>query len=545
MAAHDRTKVLIAGGGVAALEAALALRKLAGDRVDVEFLAPDPHFWYQPLSVAEPFGLAEPIRLELDAVAHHIGASGVRTRLTGIDAWRHVAHTSTNVELEYDILLIACGTLPMPAIPGAVTFRGGVDSQAVSRVLGDLATGEARSVAFAVPWGAVWSLPAYELALLTAAHLRGRGVGDGEVAVVTPEAEPLQVFGPPASAAIRRLLADAGVELRCSAYGRSHADGMLELVPGPHLAADRVVALPRLEGAPLDGIPQTLNGFIPVDAHGRVHGVADVYAAGDITSFPVKQGGIASQQADAAAEAIAASLGADVEPAPFRPVLRGVLLTGRAPRYLRRELAGQPEHEPVAALDALWWPPAKIVGRYLAPFLADLTGAAAAPTLPAPEDGAVPVEVDLDEETTARVLTSPVPHAIVRYAGPRVSEVMDASPVRAGSDESLGDVAARLLEHGATAAVVEDGGRLVGIVTASDVVRASAARVGPERLPVRLWMTAEPVVVPLSYPASAAALLMSEAGVHHLPIVDDDRVVGMLDLEHVLARAAPAAHVAD
>ena len=111
------------------------------------------------------------------------------------------------------------------------------------------------------------------------------------------------------------------------------------------VSADRVVALPRLQGAPIDGLPQTVHGFIPVDSHCRVHGVADVFAAGDITSFTVKQGGIATQQADAAAEAIAAAAGASVTPKAFRPVLRGLLLTGRQPRYLRRELSVQPEHD--------------------------------------------------------------------------------------------------------------------------------------------------------------------------------------------------------
>ncbi len=545
MVGPDRARVVIAGGGVAALEAALALRKHAADRVELELLAPDPHFWYRPLSVTEPFGLGEAVRLEIDALARNLGVSRTPAGLTGIDAWRRVAHTSKNVEVDYDILLVACGALPMPAIPGALTFRGSADSERAAHVVDELIAGDVRSVAFAIPWGAVWSLPAYELALLTAAHLDARGVRDADVTLVTPEAEPLQLFGPPASAAIRQLLAEAGVGLRCSAYARRHVDGLLELVAGDALAVERVVALPRLEGAPLDGIPQTLTGFVPVDEHGRVHGLADVYAAGDITSFPVKQGGIATQQADAAAEAIAASLGADLEPAPFRPVLRGVLLTGRAPQYLRRELTGQPEQDPIAALDALWWPPTKIAGGQLASFLADLAGVATPPAAAAPGAASVAVEVELDDVAAEVIRTSPIPPALVRYEGARVGDVMDADPVRAGFEDSLGDIAARLVEHGATAATVEQDGRIVGIVTATDVVRASAARVGPETLPARLWMTAEPVVVSPSYPASAAGLLMSEAGVHHLPVVDDDRVVGMLDLEHVLAAPAPVASLAE
>ena len=63
-----------------------------------------------------------------------------------------------------------------------------------------------------------------------------------------------------------------------------------------------MIALPSLSGQRIDGVPQTRDGFVPVDRHGRVDGLPDVYAAGDITRFPVKQGGLAAQQADAAAE---------------------------------------------------------------------------------------------------------------------------------------------------------------------------------------------------------------------------------------------------
>ena len=66
--------------------------------------------------------------------------------------------------------------------------------------------------------------------------------------------------------------------------------------------------------------------------------IEDVFAAGDITNFPVKQGGIATQQADTVAAVIAASAGSDVDPHPFRPVLRGLLLTGGQPRYFRQEI---------------------------------------------------------------------------------------------------------------------------------------------------------------------------------------------------------------
>ena len=77
--------VLIAGGGVAALEAALALRALAPELVSVELLAPEPHFWYKPLSVAEPFHLGEVRQFELSGLARALGASFTPGALVSVD----------------------------------------------------------------------------------------------------------------------------------------------------------------------------------------------------------------------------------------------------------------------------------------------------------------------------------------------------------------------------------------------------------------------------------------------------------------------------
>jgi sulfide:quinone oxidoreductase len=160
---------------------------------------------------------------------------------------------------------------------------------------------------------------------------------------------------------------------------------------GAPLRADRVVALPRLEGPLVEGIPQNGQGFVQVDGHGLVRGLDDVWAAGDMTDFPVKQGGLAAQQAEAAAESIAAFAGAAVEPRPFAPVLRGLLLTGLLPRFIRGESEGQ---EASFDTEPLWWPPAKIVGRYLAPFLAEQVGISPGGP-PLTGTSGVPIEVSL------------------------------------------------------------------------------------------------------------------------------------------------------
>jgi sulfide:quinone oxidoreductase len=390
-------RVLVAGGGVAALEAVLALRKLAGDRLEVELMAPQRDFVYRPLAVAEPFGLGRVKRYDLAALAGGIGAAYRPDALESVDADRGAIRTRAGTELSYQTLLIACGARQREAIPGALTFWGTGDTARFRSLLDELEAGTVGEVVFSMPGPAGWPLPLYELALMTAAHLAAKGRRDARLTVATPESSPLALFGVQASAAVSKLLADRGIGVCCGCYPVEVDDQGLRITPGGHLAADRVVAMPRLEGPRLDGVPGDADGFIPTDSRGRVDGLenAAVYAAGDATAFPVKQGGLAAQQADAAAELIAAEAGAPVDPTPFRPVLRGLLLTGSEPSYLRAEITGGQGEASVAAPEPLWWPPGKIVGRHLGPHLAALGSADQPQAEPRPGNGRLPVEVEL------------------------------------------------------------------------------------------------------------------------------------------------------
>jgi len=386
------SKVMIVGGGVAALEAALALQELAPDLVEVEVVAPEHDFAYRPLLVAEPFGAGEVRRFPLRRLAEAAGATLVEAVVTGVASDRHLVRTAAGDDLPFDLLLLAPGAVPVAAVPGAICFRGPTEAAALRQLLADASAGIIDRVTFAVPTGVSWPLPLYELALLTRSYLVDEGAVDVTVAIVTPEGGPLDLFGPMASDALRELLETRGIELSSATTPLGFADGALSTAPAGVMASDRVVALPRLEGPRLAGVLHDANGFIPTDVHGQVTDEIDVWAAGDATNVPLKQGGVATQQADAAAEAIAARAGAALEPSPFRPVLRGLLLTGMAPRFLRAEAGAR-----VSAIDTepLWWPPAKIVGRYLAPFLAAHLGLSK--ILPdAARDSALPVEVEVE-----------------------------------------------------------------------------------------------------------------------------------------------------
>jgi sulfide:quinone oxidoreductase len=228
----------------------------------------------------------------------------------------------------------------------------------LSGLLSDLERGFSRSAAFVVPPGVSWPLPLYELALMTAREVSSMGVDDVALEIVTPEPEPLALFGSRASDALMGLLRDAGIAFR----------GSVEVTSRDDLAAERVVTIPLLAGLRIPGVPNDEAGFIPIDDHGRVTGLQDVYAAGDGADYPVKQGGLACQQADAIARVLAAEAGAPVEPKPFVPVLRGKLLTGAGAQFLRRPL-GSDDEKGVASDFDLWFPPTKVSGHYLSQWL--------------------------------------------------------------------------------------------------------------------------------------------------------------------------------
>ena len=329
-----KQKVLIAGAGVAGIEAALALRDLAGGRVEVDLYDLRREFVYRPFAVGEPYGAARGFRYDLGRLCEHCDASFHASGIASVDPERKQALTDDGDRVSYDHLIVATGVRMLWAVPGAVTFWGAVDDGEVGETIADLRAGRLRRLVFTMPGGHSWTLPLYELALLAVTELGKLGLTETRVTVVTPEDLPLGVFGRYAGEQMRALLAERGVELVAGAHPVKFEGGSLHIAPGQEVEADAVVSLPRLEGRRVSGVPQDEDGFVGVDEHGGVIGLERVYAAGDVTAFPVKQAGMSTQQSDTVAEAIAAAAGAGFDPRPFDPILRAVLWTGREPRYL-------------------------------------------------------------------------------------------------------------------------------------------------------------------------------------------------------------------
>ena len=339
----------------------MALSDLGDHQLEVELMAPEERFVVRALSVGEPFGVADVPSYALADICERFGARFACDRIDRVVPHRRRVHTASGAERQYDALVLATGAVPRDPWPHVLTFHGPQDAPAVRALLGAAAAGRASRVAFVVPTGVSWPLPAYELALMTA-----RAEGVDRVDLVTPERAPLALFGPRAGEAVATQLGAAGIEIHLGAAAEVVDQGHRVRLATGDLVVDRVVTLPRLVGPCLSGLPSDEAGFLPVDDHARVRGVEHVYAAGDGADYLVKQGGIATQMADAAARHIAWSAGAPVDPQPFQPVLRGRLMTGNGDAFLRKDSRGHSTASP----DALWWPPAKVNGRYLAPWLA-------------------------------------------------------------------------------------------------------------------------------------------------------------------------------
>jgi len=354
--------IVIAGGGVAGVEALLGLRALAGDRVDVTLVAPDPDFRYRPLAVAEPFAQGHVAPVPLARFTEDTGATLVLDAVTAVDDAGGVLHLRQGGSLPFDALLLAPGGRPVEGVAHATTWWPGGDADVYGGLLSDLELGYSKRLAVVIPPGAVWPLPAYELALMTARETSSMG-RDVEITLITPETAPLVLFGAQASAALADELAAAGIRVRTGVIARGDGGGLVIEPSGEPFDADRIVAIPRLLGPGIAGVPADDAGFVIAGDDARVAGCERTWAAGDGVASPVKFGGLATHQARRAISAMAARAGVADVPDPGEPVLHGHLLVGGRSRRLAPggDAAGAP----------LWWPGGKIAGEYLPRWLAE------------------------------------------------------------------------------------------------------------------------------------------------------------------------------
>ena len=355
-------RVIVAGSGIAGVEAVLGLRELAPPDTEIVVVSPAHELLHQALTDV-PWSMGGVTRHPIDRVCADLGAERIADALVAVDAPARTVTTRERGTLGYDLLLVTVGARRVMALDHALLFGSTLDVPAVETLLGLVHGGQARRMAVVVPASVAWSLPAYEVAL------RAAGAG-GEAVVIAAEERPAAVFGDAADA-VSDALATAGVEV---VRGRAVdiGPGCVVLADERRVDADAIVALPWARGPRLEGLPADREGFIPVDAYGAV-AAEGVYAAGDGTTFPIRQGGVAAQQAAVAAAAIARLLGADVPSEPLKPRVRGALPTAEGPLYLEHDLGSG---EARVSREPLWQPPHRVAGVRLPAFLERLERAA-------------------------------------------------------------------------------------------------------------------------------------------------------------------------
>jgi CBS domain-containing protein len=126
-----------------------------------------------------------------------------------------------------------------------------------------------------------------------------------------------------------------------------------------------------------------------------------------------------------------------------------------------------------------------------------------------------------------------------------LADVVKPNFLTVAPEDTLGEVAERMTQQNVGAVVVKDYGRMIGILTERDMLRAMAARVHTSDARVRLWMTADPITASPDMDLDEAARIMLDNGFRHLPVVDGDNVIGVVSLRRVLGGRRRPAHEAE
>ena len=126
----------------------------------------------------------------------------------------------------------------------------------------------------------------------------------------------------------------------------------------------------------------------------------------------------------------------------------------------------------------------------------------------------------------------------------QIADVMRAEFITVAPEDTLGEVARKMVDKNMGAVIVKDYGRLVGILTERDMLKAMAARVHTSEARVRQWMTPDPITIGPETPVDEAAQIMLDNEFRHLPVMEGSAVVGYVSLRRVVGAQQPAAESA-
>jgi CBS domain-containing protein len=114
-------------------------------------------------------------------------------------------------------------------------------------------------------------------------------------------------------------------------------------------------------------------------------------------------------------------------------------------------------------------------------------------------------------------------------------EIMTEDVLSVAPEDTLGEVAAKMVDRGVGAVVVKDFGRIIGVLTERDIMRAVGARTHSSEARVREWMTPDPITASADTDVEDAGRTMLDNGFRHLPVVEGDQAVGIVSIRDVVA----------
>jgi sulfide:quinone oxidoreductase len=400
--------VCVVGAGTAGLEGLLCAHEVLGAKVELRLIAPEREFRYRPMSAGSLFRPAEERGVAIADLVAHAGATWVGDRAGVVREAERQLLTRAGDTVDFDFLLLAPGSRSKRSLRQGSVWERGSDPGFFDEIILGILAGDVRSVAVAVPRGARWPLPAYELALVLA---WSGARTDVRVTLITAEQRPLGALGSAATDLVARELESARVEViagvevvddpdaRPSALGpagvilvpedpgsetevltgkptepkrepdaadlpigRPSDPARIRVGAGPTSAFDRLISLPTVVGPLIGGIPTDAAGFIEVDETLKVCGSERVWAAGSCIAAALEHSALAARQADAAVAAIAAAAGFGSTSSSGAPELTGMLLAEQRDQWL----AENPAHTRQPSTRCLWWPPGRAVGSMLA-----------------------------------------------------------------------------------------------------------------------------------------------------------------------------------
>ena len=122
----------------------------------------------------------------------------------------------------------------------------------------------------------------------------------------------------------------------------------------------------------------------------------------------------------------------------------------------------------------------------------------------------------------------------------QIADVMRREFITVAPEDTLGEVARKMVDKSMGAVIVKDYGRLIGILTEREMLKAMAARVHTSDARVRQWMTPDPITITPDVSLHEAAQIMLDNNFRHLPVMEGSTVVGYVSLRRVVGAQQPA-----